>query len=136
MPADQRVPRYLGRVLDADGAAVGTCFQVAPGVLITAWHVLDDLGAGDEGATVAVDALDGESGSAPAEVLRVDSVHDLAVLRRVEPLSASVSGVSATDVVALGTEVVVTGVSRVDDPGHEYRFLDAAGRWAGGHHPG
>ncbi len=36
------------------------------------------------------------------------------------------------DVVALGTEVVVTGVSRVDDAEHEYRFLDASGRWAGG----
>ncbi|MCA1676484.1 MAG: serine protease [Actinobacteria bacterium] len=132
MPADQRVPGYLGRVLDTDGAAVGTCFQVSPSVLITAWHVLNDLNAGGEGATVAVDALDGASGSATAEVLRIDPVHDLAVLRRTEPLSASVSGISATDVVELRTEVVVTGVSRVDDPEHEYRFLDAPGRWAGG----
>ena len=42
---DARVPGYLGRVLDGDGAPVGTCFQVAPGVLVTAWHVLDDIGA-------------------------------------------------------------------------------------------
>jgi hypothetical protein len=68
MTADQRVPGYLGRVLDADGAAVGTRFQVTPGVLITAWHVLSDLNVGDEGATVAVDALDGASMSAPADV--------------------------------------------------------------------
>ncbi|HVE96396.1 MAG TPA: hypothetical protein VNA67_05385 [Pseudonocardiaceae bacterium] len=86
MPADQRVPGYFGRVLDTDGAAVGTCFQVSPSVLITAWHVLNDLNAaGGEGATVAVDALDGASGSATAEVLRIDPVHDLAVLRRTEP---------------------------------------------------
>ncbi|MGH3838821.1 MAG: CopG family transcriptional regulator [Pseudonocardiaceae bacterium] len=31
MSADLRVPGYLGQVLDADGATVGTCFQVAPG---------------------------------------------------------------------------------------------------------
>ena len=31
--ADERVPGYLGRVLDGDGV-VGTCFQVAPGVLV------------------------------------------------------------------------------------------------------
>ena len=45
---DGRVPGYLGRVLDGDGAPVGTCFQVAPGVLVTAWHVLDDIGAAAE----------------------------------------------------------------------------------------
>jgi Trypsin-like peptidase domain/Trypsin-co-occurring domain 1 len=132
MSADLRMREHLGRILDAGGPAVGTCFQVAPGVLITAWHVLNDLEAGNEGATVAVDALDGASGPTTAEVLRVGPVHDLAVLRRAEPLSASISGISATDMVALGTEVVVTGVSGVDDPEHEYRFLDAPGRWAGG----
>ncbi|MGH4026586.1 MAG: CHAT domain-containing protein, partial [Pseudonocardiaceae bacterium] len=132
MPADSRIPRYLGRVLDADGAPVGTCFQVAPGVLVTAWHVLNDLDAGDAGATVGVDSLDGAAGCVPAEVVRVDPVHDLAVLRRAEPLGASVPGISVTDVVELRTEVVVTGVAVVDDPGHEYRFLDAVGSWTGG----
>jgi hypothetical protein len=44
------VPGYLGRVLDADGAPVGTCFQVAPGVLVTAWHVLSAIGAASEDA--------------------------------------------------------------------------------------
>ena len=46
---DRRVPGYLGRVLDAATAPVGTCFQVAPGVLVTAWHVLDDIGAASRG---------------------------------------------------------------------------------------
>src|SRR2546429_434050 len=27
---------------------------------------------------------------------------------------------------------VVTGVARVDDPGHDYGYLDAAGTWQGG----
>ena len=55
---DGRVPGYLGRVLDDDGVPVGTCFQVAPGVLVTAWHVLDDIGAAEE-AEVSVDPLAG-----------------------------------------------------------------------------
>lgn len=66
MSADSRVPGYLGRVLDADGTAVGTCFQVAAGVLVTAWHVLNDLDAGDPGATVSVDALNGTADGAVA----------------------------------------------------------------------
>jgi hypothetical protein len=75
-----QVPRYLGRVL-ADGEPVGTCFQVAPGVLVTAWHVLDALGAGEVGATVRVDMLASKSPSVPACVLKIDILHDLAVLR-------------------------------------------------------
>ena len=51
------MPGYLGRVLDGGGAPVGTCFQVAPGVLVTAWHVLDDIGAAAEGTCVQVDPL-------------------------------------------------------------------------------
>lgn len=57
MEVDQRVPGFLGRVLDAAGEPVGTCFQVVPGVLMTAWHVLDDLGAGDADTVVRVDPL-------------------------------------------------------------------------------
>ena len=44
------VPGYLGRVLDGAGDPVGTCFQVAPGVLVTAWHVLEDIGAASDDA--------------------------------------------------------------------------------------
>ena len=44
---DGRVPGYLGRVPDGDDLPVGTCFQAAPGVLVTAWHMLDDIGAAD-----------------------------------------------------------------------------------------
>jgi hypothetical protein len=43
--APVRAPRtYRRRVLDADGTPIGTCFQVAHGVMVTAWLVLDDLG--------------------------------------------------------------------------------------------
>ena len=77
--ADGRVPGYLGRVLDDDKEPVGTCFQVAPGVLVTAWHVLDDIGEASEDAQVWVDPLTG--GEAFGTVVRrLDPVHDLAVL--------------------------------------------------------
>jgi len=78
MVPDPRIPSYLGRVLYGDDPA-GTCFQVAPGVLVTAWHVLDALGAGEEGAVVRVDLLRGGS-ARQGRVARADSSRDLAVL--------------------------------------------------------
>ncbi len=130
MEIDERVEAFLGRVLDI-GSPAGTCFQVAPGVLVTAWHVVDALGAGDIGATVTVDPL--QRGPArQAQVERVDPLHDLAVLITTDPLAGCVTGLTASDEVGNATGVVITGVADVDDPGHSYRHLDAGGRWAGG----
>ena len=39
---------------------------------------------------------------------------------------------AATDQVPLRVKVTVTGHVVPDDPGHLYRFLNAAGEWAGG----
>ncbi|MGW5715694.1 tetratricopeptide repeat protein, partial [Amycolatopsis sp. NPDC003865] len=132
MPTDPRIPAYLGRVLTAEGAPAGTCFQVAPGVLVTAWHVLDDLGCTGDGDAVDVDALNGATQAMTAQVVRFDPLHDLAVLRAETSLSGSVAGWFATDWVPLTDPIVVTGVSEVDDPGHEVHYLDAPGVWAGG----
>lgn len=127
------VPGYLGRILGPSQAAIGTCFQVAgDGVLVTAWHVLDALGAGDEGATVLVDDLAASSAPVAARVARVDPLHDLAVLLRESPLPATVADLWVTDAVRPFTELVVAGVSQVDDPGHEYRWLSGTGSWKGG----
>ena len=57
--SDSPVPGYLGRVLNAGGAPAGTCFQVSAGVLVTACHVLDEIGAASEDAPVRVDPLGG-----------------------------------------------------------------------------
>ncbi|MEV6441160.1 tetratricopeptide repeat protein [Amycolatopsis sp. NPDC051716] len=119
-------------MLTDEGASVGTCFQVSPGVLVTAWHVLNDLGRGAEHDTVSVDALNGATEPATAEVIRTDPLHDLAVLRVAQPLPDSVAGWFATDWAQLNDPVVVTGVVEVDDPEHEYGHLDAPGFWAGG----
>ena len=131
MAFDPRIPPYLGRVLTGDSAPGGTCFQVASGVLVTAWHVLDGLGAGSEGATVPVDPLQGGV-ARTARVERTDPLHDLAVLVIADPLPDSVVGLAASDEAVLGTSVVITGVPDLDDPGHSYRYLDAGGEWAGG----
>lgn len=123
------VPLYLGRVLGPSEPS-GTCFQVAPGVLVTAWHVLERLDAGRPGARVAVS---GWTGLPPAEtqVVRVDELHDLAVMRSAVPLPASIRGAVATSTVRPGTDVMITGVADVDDPGHTYDYLDAPGKWQG-----
>ena len=129
--ADGRVPGYLGRVLYRDGAPAGTCFQVAPGVLVTAWHVLDEIGAAAEDAELGVDAL---AGGEPfgAAVARMDPLRDLAVLAADARLAEVAGGLTATDQIRLRTNVTVTGEAVPEDPGHTYRFIDAPGEWAGG----
>ncbi|MFE6157601.1 trypsin-like peptidase domain-containing protein [Streptomyces sp. NPDC056486] len=126
-----RVPGALGRVLADDGSPTGTCFQVTPGVLITAWHVLASLGCAEVGSKVTTDALNGSMSPALSKVVATDPVCDLAVLRRAEPLQDSVVGWAPTDGVELLTKVMINGVPEVDDPGHSYSFLHATGTWEG-----
>ena len=128
---DRRVPGYLGRVLNEDGSPVGTCFQVAPGVLVTACHVLSDLGAAGDGDQVQVDPLAGGAAFA-AVVARTDSLRDLAVLTCEAHMAAMAGRLAAADAVPLRALVSVTGHAVPDDPGRSYRFLVAAGEWAGG----
>ena len=128
---DGRVPGYLGRVLDGDGGPVGTCFQVAPGVLVTAWHVLEDIGAVADDARVGVDPLAGGEAFGAA-VARIDPLRDLAVLAADAGLPEVAGALVATDQMRLRAKVRVTGHAVPEDPGHTYRFLDAPGEWAGG----
>ena len=128
---DSRVPGYLGRVLDGEYGPVGTCFQVAPGVLVTAWHVLDGIGVAAENSELSVDPLAGGDAFG-VMVARADPVHDLAVLTSPRSLLASSGPLTATDRMGLRAGVRVTGHAVPDDPGHTYLFLDAAGEWAGG----
>ena len=133
MPRDHRIPGYLGRVLSWSGVPVGTCFQVGRGgVLVTSWHVVNGVKCGYVGARVGVDVFGGLEDAVAAEVIRVDPVHDLAVLRRQVPLPGSVAALVATGAVAPLTSMVITGSAEVDDPGHEYLYLDATGTWEGG----
>jgi hypothetical protein len=138
-PADSHVPEYLGRILKSAENPVGTCFQVKPGILVTAWHVLKECAARQVGQSVLVDSLvPGGSSPAEARVERIDPEHDLAVLTIETPLQASVERYGPTEAQPPETKVVITGHSVVPD--HKgrgpasgiKRFLDAAGTWAGG----
>jgi hypothetical protein len=137
--ADTHVPGYLGRILESPGNPVGTCFQVKPGILVTAWHVLAECAAGQVGKSILVDSLaPGRSSPTQARVERVDREHDLAVLRIATPLEASVEYYEPSEVQPAETKVVITGHSVVPDykgQGPAFgskRFLDAPGAWAGG----
>ena len=124
------MPGYLGRVLDEDGAPVGTCFQVSPGVLVTAWHVLDAIGAASDGAPVRVDPLAGGAAFG-AVVVRFDPLRDLAVLTCDAALPAVAGELTATGQMKLRTEVSVTGHSVIEGSGHTARSLTTIGRWTG-----
>lgn len=128
---DQRVPGYLGRILADEGTPVGTCFQVAPGILVTSGHVLESIGAVEEGVLVQVDPL---AGGVPvgAIVRGTDLDHDLAVLACDHGLLATAGPLTSADRLGLRTPVSVTGHAVLDDAGIAYRFLTAVGYWAGG----
>jgi hypothetical protein len=126
---DGPVPGYLGRVLDGD-APVGTCFQVAPGVLVTAWHVLDGIGAAAGGVPVRVDPLAGGQ-AFEAAVARLDRARDLAVLVSTVPLPATAGELAATDQMAPRAAVTVTGHCVIARAGRIARSLTTIGRWAG-----
>ena len=124
------VPGYLGRVLDGGGNPVGTCFQVAPGVLVTAWHVLNVIGAAADGARVRIDPLAGGE-AFDAAVKRLDQAHDLGVLVAERHLSAMAGELTATDQMAPRTAVTVMGYSVITDSGRIARSLTTIGRWTG-----
>ena len=128
--SDVLVPGYLGRVLDDDGAPVGTCFQVFPGVLVTAWHVLDAIGAASDGARVRVDPLAGGAAFG-AVVVRFDPLRDLAVLTCDAALPEVAGELTATGQMKLRTEVSVTGHSVIEGSGQVARSLTTIGRWTG-----
>ncbi|MGB3442075.1 MAG: trypsin-like peptidase domain-containing protein [Actinophytocola sp.] len=121
---------FLGRVLGAEGGPVGTCFQVAPGVLVTAAHVLEDLGAEDPGAAVRVDPL---AGGDPfdAHVIAMHSRYDLAVLRGSRELATTIPRLAATGTVPIGAEVTLTAAGHLDDANYTYRIVTATGVWKG-----
>lgn len=124
------VPAYLGQVLHF-GRPTGTCFQVHPGVLVTAHHVLIEMGCGEVGSLLQIGPLGSADEGAQAQVLAVDEQYDLALLRAEQPLDDSISVIIPAGSIALRSEGFVTGTAEVHDPGHDYRYLTASGHWEG-----
>ncbi|MDR7277190.1 tetratricopeptide repeat protein [Catenuloplanes atrovinosus] len=121
---------FLGWVADADDTAVGTCFQVEAGVLVTARHVLADAGAAGVGDAVRVAPIGGGPGR-EAVVVRVDEVHDLAVLTTGIPLPDSCVRLIVSDAVRDDEPVSIAGYPTVEDAGISYELLTSGGRWRG-----
>ena len=121
----------LGRVLDPAGIPIGTCFQIANGWLVTAYHVVEHAGAAQRDATVSIDPLIGGE-QCIATVARVHEAHDLALLHAPRStLQSSLPRAIDGRPVSPRTPVVTRGVAAIDDPGHEYRYLPATGIWHG-----
>src|SRR5918997_3228943 len=121
---------YTGRVLHADGTPAGTCFQVSPGIIVTAAHLVAAVQRNPAiGDTVSIDPIN-DGVPRPAALSAFDAAHDIAVLRCDPPLESSVPGLVGSEAVPALAEVVVSGVSFV--PGdHTHKFLPAAGTWHG-----
>ncbi|MFG1887502.1 trypsin-like peptidase domain-containing protein [Micromonospora sp. NPDC049051] len=136
MVDEHRIPPFLGRITDINGAPVGTCFQVDMGYLVTAWHVIgqalgreprlgDQLWYAPLGAAVDV--------FFPAEVNAFDQESDLAVLRTGQSLPDSTSHFALSDNQDLGTPFSLTGIASMTE-GYDrvtYPWLNARGEWDG-----
>ena len=86
-------------------------------MLVTAWHVLDDIGAAaGHGDRVEVDPLAGGAAFG-AVVARSDPLRDLAVLTCEAGLAGVAGPLAATDQMPLRALVTVTGHAVPDDPG-------------------
>ncbi len=106
---------------------VGTCFQVAPGLIVTAWHVVLDAGAEEAGAEVTVGPLEPDVGDPfVATVKLFDAPNDLAVLGSSGDLGGSIQTLSPSDAIAWNAKLIVTGVADLADVG-QYPYTDALG---------
>lgn len=124
------IPPYLGRILFDGVEPIGTCFQLQPGKLVTAWHVLDSANAGKVDSRITIDFLGNEAVPFHANVTKTRPEHDLALLTADASLPGSIDGlVGKTDEVALNAQATVTGVAEIADPGFKYRYLHAPGHW-------
>ncbi|WP_211483017.1 tetratricopeptide repeat protein, partial [Actinomyces glycerinitolerans] len=150
------VPGYLGMVLDDSDQAVGTCWLVSPGKVVTAAHVMEAVGvslvqarAALAGPDAAAPAAEGNSpaprirlrpglssAAAPlgARILHLDLDLDLALLEvDAASWSSEPARLATTAGKQAGAAVRITGVSRRPDTAAE-RVVTASstsGRWDG-----
>ncbi|QHO90995.1 hypothetical protein CWT12_06220 [Actinomyces sp. 432] len=150
------VPGYLGVVLNDSDEAVGTCWLLSPGKVVTAAHVLSAVGVNLVQAHAALAVPDAAApapeGNSPApqirlrqglsstaatlraRVLHLDLVLDLALLEvDAASWSSEPARLATTAGKQAGAAVRITGVSRRPDTAAE-RVVTASstsGRWDG-----
>ncbi|MFD3918906.1 serine protease [Streptomyces sp. NPDC058595] len=110
MAASHSVPLYVGRILSPSGVPQGTCFQLAPGYLVTAWHVVQaTLALGDD-EVLRVDRLSNPgSGRITARVVTDDRRADLALLKADAPFPESARLLRGARAVRPSEPVTVVG---------------------------
>ncbi|MFD5946643.1 serine protease [Streptomyces collinus] len=128
------VPAYLGRVLSPSGVPQGTCFQIAPGWLVTAWHVAQaTLALGDD-EVLRVDRLS-EPGAERigARVVAEDRKADLILLRADKAFPASARLLRGSRSVRHAEPVTVLGHALVQETGDQppVLWVEALGEWQG-----
>ncbi|WP_433129913.1 trypsin-like peptidase domain-containing protein [Micromonospora sp. CA-240977] len=125
---------FLGRVENAQGGYVGTCFQISSGFLVTAAHVVQEALVEDDRANlvgrpvVVAPLTDRDPGTITARVLAVHETQDVAVLEADRPLAAVVTHLAYSDAQTPGTEFFITGCARLDDES-QYKSLTTLGQW-------
>jgi tetratricopeptide (TPR) repeat protein len=114
-------PGYLGRLITRRGITVGTCFQVSPGVLVTAHRILD----GDNFVSPFVGGP-----IRPVSLIRADPARDLAVLHVDEPFPVSARLADVAGTVPPATALTLSG-ARYDDRSPGLGRVDTPGKWQG-----
>lgn len=133
---EHAVVSAVGRILDLPDprqhdrrASIGTCFQIAPGLLITARHVIGHLIDSDPPAVIAVEQLrDPTAGTFEATVIGTDADHDLALLKCNLVFPASLDLWASK--IQTSTEVTAVGAPDVKYD-RRVETLTVAATWAG-----
>jgi hypothetical protein len=125
---------FLGTILDEEFQPIGTCFQVADQVLVTAYHVIRDA-TGNHGTSVVwVKPIHAPSGDPfRATVVAADEPHDLAVLRSERSFKASIPHLAYSDMQPANTKLALLGFGRMPEgtTESEFSYLPSSGRWEG-----
>ncbi|MFN8097373.1 MAG: tetratricopeptide repeat protein [Dermatophilaceae bacterium] len=137
---------YLGRVLDGNGAPVGTCWVAARGLLVTARHVIAEA-AGTipavwdpedpevPGSSVTVEPMRPGVAFPPttAHVVGLDATSDLAILRiSTGTWPCAVPAVAASDPVTIGEPLALAGYAVLEDPARAaLAYWETAATWSG-----
>jgi uncharacterized protein YegL len=121
--------RSLGRVLNRDGVVVGTCFQVAPGVFVTASHVLGAAGTGrgDVPTSVELEPISGGK-RLQARVSRLDHQHDLAILESDSSFSTAAPPLARDPSF---DSISVFGLTERSGHDSSYQSLNLSSQWTG-----
>jgi Trypsin-like peptidase domain len=123
---------FLGIILNSSRTPIGTCFQIASGVLVTAYHVIEEAGAAEYDHDLLFEPIDGGEAHS-ATIKRIDDRNDIAVLTTNHPLRLSVSHLAYSEVQIPDTPLHMVGYGLLPETHYtaEHRYLPTIGSWEG-----